>query len=222
MSGAEIIGLISAIIAIVDASIKVCNAASDPSSLSSGFRDVATRLPLIQETLMTTLDGLTSDSEPSKSSLALKGVLEGCKHKSMQLEDLLRADILPAGTGTWKRVGKALTTVPKENKVQHLMDGIIADLQVLTFNHAVKAATRKDVEALIEAAAEGRGARSESSGRPLMTFHNSGSGLQIAHTQSGNLNFNTGTGAQVNFDGPTAGTFYFGAAPETTQKLVKR
>ncbi|KAM5382496.1 hypothetical protein ACJZ2D_002500 [Fusarium nematophilum] len=81
MSGAEIVGLISGIIAIIDASIKFCNAAADTSSLPSGFGDVATRLPLVQETLVTTMEGLDANSEPSKSSLALKSVFEACKQR---------------------------------------------------------------------------------------------------------------------------------------------
>ncbi|KAM0545027.1 hypothetical protein ACHAPJ_011537 [Fusarium lateritium] len=214
MSGAEIISLISAIISIVDASIKVCNAAADTSSLSASFRQVATRLPLVQETLTATMEGLESDLEPSKSSLSLKSVLESCEQKIIQLDGLLRADILPAGTGTWKRVGTAIKALPKENKVDHLMEGIIADLHVLTFSHTLKAATRKDVETLIEAAVEGRRNQNQKSGTPYMAFHNSGSGLQIAHNQSGNMNFNTGTGSQINFEGPTAGTFHFGTSSE--------
>ncbi|KXX74227.1 Vegetative incompatibility protein HET-E-1 [Madurella mycetomatis] len=48
MSGAEVISIISGIIAIVDATAKVYDAANDASGLPEAFLDVVTRLPLIK------------------------------------------------------------------------------------------------------------------------------------------------------------------------------
>ncbi|KAE9375036.1 hypothetical protein N431DRAFT_438365 [Stipitochalara longipes BDJ] len=63
------------------------------------------------------------------------------------------------------------------------MRGILADLQVLTANHAVWAEKRARMEKLIEAAAAGRD--EGKGGGPLMTFHNAGLGAQVVHSGTG-------------------------------------
>lgn len=73
MSGAEVIGVISGIIAIVDATIKIYSAANDASGLPEAFRDVALRLPLVSKTLQTISENnITPDEEWRK---AMKPVL---------------------------------------------------------------------------------------------------------------------------------------------------
>jgi len=42
MSGAEVIGIISGVIAIINATIKIYSAANDASSLPEAFRDITT------------------------------------------------------------------------------------------------------------------------------------------------------------------------------------
>lgn len=106
-------------------------------------------------------------------------------------------------------MGRALKTVPKENEVKALMDGILSDLQVVTVNHAVQAVTSEEVEKLIEVVSRNKDLNIYEKRGPVMNFSNSGSGTQIAHAASGDLNFHTGTGKQINLSGPTNGTYYF-------------
>ena len=53
MSGPEVTGPISGIIAMIGATMKIYGAANDASGLPEAFRYVATRLPLVRETLQT-------------------------------------------------------------------------------------------------------------------------------------------------------------------------
>jgi hypothetical protein len=48
ISGVQVLGIISATIAIVDAIAKVSDTATDASSLPEAFRDDAKRLPLVR------------------------------------------------------------------------------------------------------------------------------------------------------------------------------
>ncbi|KAK7422485.1 hypothetical protein QQZ08_009473 [Neonectria magnoliae] len=105
MSGGEVLGLISGIIAIVDATLKVYNAYSSASSLPSTFRDVAARLLLVQDTLCAVLDDLTDEPEarPSAPRLPLcyrRGMQDGRNTPSErtrysgELTSLAKADVL--------------------------------------------------------------------------------------------------------------------------------
>ncbi|KAK3364328.1 hypothetical protein B0T25DRAFT_529796 [Lasiosphaeria hispida] len=51
MSGAEVIGIISDVIAIIDATAKIYKAANDASGLPEAFHDIATRPPLARDTV---------------------------------------------------------------------------------------------------------------------------------------------------------------------------
>ena len=86
MSGAEIIGLISGIVSIIDAALKAYDAATDATSLPSAFRDAAARLPLIQNTLKITMNGLINKPESSSSGIELKEMLDNCTQKATKLE----------------------------------------------------------------------------------------------------------------------------------------
>ncbi|PTB64882.1 hypothetical protein BBK36DRAFT_1142809 [Trichoderma citrinoviride] len=209
MSGVELLGLITGIITLIDASVKIYKAAEDASGLPPSFRDIAARLPLIQESLMLAGEGLEADSLSGKPHAALKQVLESCKARAASLRDVFQSVIPPADASPAIRRLKALKMMAKASKVGGLVDGIAGDLQVLTANHAFKAATRTQIAALaadinkkeeVKPAQEGRG------GAPNMW--DKGSGLQYVHTGAGNQNIASDRATQVNgtFQG---GTFNF-------------
>ncbi|RYP81456.1 hypothetical protein DL769_001969 [Monosporascus sp. CRB-8-3] len=205
MSGAEVISLISGIIAIVDASLKLYEAVDDTSGLPQSFRGVAVRLPLIQDTLETTRAGLAEEDAPlAGSRIALAKVLESCRDKAAALNKVLQAVMPAVGASRIERYLKALKTIPNADKVENLMEGILGDLQVLAGNHAVKAATRAQIERFITAGKMGGGL----GGSPAVALHNTGSGSQYVHTGQGNQNVANGKGIQIN--GALTGPFYFG------------
>jgi len=209
MSGAEVIGLISGIIAILDVSLKLFEGLDDPSGLPQSFRDVAARLPLVQDTLETARAGLAEEEDaPSAGSrVALAKLLESCRDKAVALNKVLRAVMPAAGASHMERYLRALKTIPKADKVENLMEGILGDLLVLTGSNAVKAATRAQIERLV--AAVGRGERlNDGGGSPAVALHNAGSGSQYVYTGQGNQNVSNGKGIQIN--GVSTGPFYFG------------
>ncbi|RYP06507.1 hypothetical protein DL765_009461 [Monosporascus sp. GIB2] len=88
MSGAEVIGLISGIIAIVSATIKVYAAAANASGLPEAFNDVATRLPLVRNTLQIVCEHLNTLNPDEESCKVMKPVLERCEDRAKRLEQI--------------------------------------------------------------------------------------------------------------------------------------
>ncbi|RSL87741.1 hypothetical protein CDV31_016204 [Fusarium ambrosium] len=71
MPVAEVTGVISAIITIIEASIKIYRTASEASGLPQSFRDAASRLPLVQDTLKLAVDGLAEEALDAESQASL-------------------------------------------------------------------------------------------------------------------------------------------------------
>ena len=212
MSGAEVVSLISAIISIIDASLQLYEAVNNASGLPKSFRDVAVRLPLVQDTLETARTGLTrEEDEPStRSRVALTKVLESCRDKVVAANAMLQAVMPATGASRMKRYYKAFKTIPKGDKVESLMEGILGDLQVLTSSYAVKAATQARIERLIVAVRGGERLNVVDDGggtSPAVDLHNLGLGSQYVHTGHGNQNVADGRGIQIN--GASTGPFYF-------------
>ncbi|RYP50627.1 hypothetical protein DL768_003909 [Monosporascus sp. mg162] len=152
MSGAEVIGLISGIIAIVDATVKVYGAATDASGLPEAFRDVAKRLPLVQETLQTARGHLNT-ADPDKAFCnAIKPVLEDCEDKTKRLAAIFEKVVPQAEASRIERYLLAARTLGKGDTVESLMKGILDDVQLLTGNRVTKLPTEADIAHLIRGA----------------------------------------------------------------------
>jgi len=92
MSGLEVIGAISAVIGIVDASIKIYESAQKDVKLSDTFHIVGRRLPIVLDTLQTCKTHLQPirDSLPADVCAALEKNLEGCDEKARKLSKSLK------------------------------------------------------------------------------------------------------------------------------------
>ncbi|UPK93046.1 hypothetical protein LCI18_003981 [Fusarium solani-melongenae] len=203
MPVAEVTGVISAIITIIEASIKIYRTASEASGLPQSFRDAASRLPLVQDTLKLAVDGLAEEALDAESQASLGAVLEKCTDRAAELLEIFQTVITPTGASRTEKYLRALKTIPQAEKVETLMEGIMADLQLVATNHAVKAATRKQMETLMN--------RIEIDDEPCpspIILNNSGSGRQFVHSGIGHQNIASGAATQINgsFNG---GTFSF-------------
>jgi hypothetical protein len=202
MSGTDLIRIISSIISIVDASLKIYEAFEDASGLPQSFRDVAARLPIVQDTLETTKAVLEEEEEggeipAAKSRDALAKILESCLAKAASLNKTLQALMPTEGASTTTRCLKAIKIFPTADKVDSLMNGILLDVHVLAANHSVKAATRTQVNHLI--ALVGKAKLRENSGRRMaIELCNVGFGSQYIHDGQGNQNVLMGKGMQIN------------------------
>jgi len=205
MSGTEanlVLGLISSVIAIIEASQKTYEAARNAQGLHEAFRKVAANIPLVLDTLreaervqetavkhLETKDA-TQQQAIAKTSIAVKPVIEACKQNAQALQKIFEA-VLPSDGASWlERYRKALKTVlpGKERKVEELMEEILEKLQLLHTNGFFKASAKMDeLKAALEDLASVSPSLPDEDGTGYM------------HSGSGSLNVNTGTGVQKNF-----------------------
>ncbi|KAK4140202.1 putative HET containing-domain vegetative incompatibility protein [Dichotomopilus funicola] len=124
MSGAEVIGIISGVIAIIDATAKIYSAANDASGLPEAFRDIATRLPLVCKTLQTVSGNLNNTIPDEECCEAIKPVLQRCESRATQLEKIFKDVIPQADASRMERYALAALTWGKGDTVESLMKGI--------------------------------------------------------------------------------------------------
>ncbi|KAI0473868.1 hypothetical protein GGR56DRAFT_676321 [Xylariaceae sp. FL0804] len=201
MSGAEVIGLISGTIAIIDAVTKLHSAIKDASGIPSSFRHVARRMPLVKDSLLATQQDIDAGGDESYAALA--GIVESCQEKLVALEEIFRAVTVTPGASGGARMVAAARTLSKARRLEELMKGVAKDVAILAANYSIKAATSARLRSLVEDMEDaGRG----SAGTPS-SISNYGTGWQSVHTGTGHQNINAGSGAQLN--GNFAGPFSF-------------
>ncbi|KAL9034185.1 MAG: hypothetical protein Q9214_007160, partial [Letrouitia sp. 1 TL-2023] len=157
MSGAEavaILGIISSIVSIVDGAKQVYDAASNAESLPEAFREVATRLPIVQDILNSAgryIEGGGADEDVCKGA---KAVLKSCEVKVLKLKKLFE-EVIPAdGSSRMKKYLSAVKTLGKGSRVESLMKGVLMDVQLLAVEHGMVTETDQYGDQLAKAIRE--------------------------------------------------------------------
>lgn len=203
MSGAELIGIISGIISIVDASLKIYEAVEDVSGLPRSFRNAIARLPVVQDTLETARASLEEEEEEGKSRAesrkALAKILNSCYDKAAALSKTLRTTMPRQGARKTERYLKAIKLIPAADKVDCLMNGILHDVQVLAANYSVKSVTRRQFNGLVGMVRQVEKQEFRcSERRATISLYNTGSGSQFIYDGPGNQNVSiNGKGTQL-------------------------
>ncbi|KAJ5125750.1 TPR repeat protein [Penicillium atrosanguineum] len=139
MSGLEVIGGVSAVISILDTSIRLYNSAQHDFKLSATFKAVGRRLPVLRHTLETCKSHLElrKDTIPQDVSEALEKILDNCETNSSNLKSIFER-IVPCESNTWEqRYSRLLRRLGKGNKVEELMASINEDVQLIVNYDAV-------------------------------------------------------------------------------------
>jgi hypothetical protein len=155
MSGAEailVLGVISSIIAIVDETKKVYDAAKNAKGLPEAFREVAARLPIVVNILDSAKDDIRDKDEASCKGV--KPVVENCEKKAKTLKELFSKALPADGAGTAERYWKAVKTLGRGNEVEHLMKGMLEDVQLLAAEHGMRSVTKGQQDQLAQAITE--------------------------------------------------------------------
>jgi N-terminal domain on NACHT_NTPase and P-loop NTPases len=160
MSGVEailVLGVISSIISIVDGTKQVYDAATNAQGLPEAFREVAARLPIVQNILGAAKRHIEEGDADEDSYKGAKDVVEGCKKKARKLDELFQKVIPADSSSRVERYLSAVRTMGKGSQVETLMKGMLEDVQLLAINHGLTTVTdtqRKEVaEAIKEVAA---------------------------------------------------------------------
>jgi DNA-directed RNA polymerase subunit F len=189
MSGAEaafIVGLISGVISIIDATKKIYDAAKDAEGQPEAFRQVAARLPLVIEILHSAEERARALNETAQE--ALEHILKSCKANAEKLQEIFQKVIRKNDDKWYDRYKKAVATVGKGAKVERLMGEILKGIQVITCEKLEGTATSAQIKELEEAIKEMKGMPSsliDEAGTVAQTH--SGSGDNIGHSGSGNI-----------------------------------
>lgn len=146
-----VLGIISAVIAIVDGTKKVYDAASDAQGLPEAFREVSARLPLIKDTLKSVREHVEDGNADAESCKAIASVIARGQEKAAKLDALFQK-VMPAGDASWhERYWKAAKAMGKGSRVEDLMKGLLEDVLLITSRLGLDNAKHFDVEKLKEA-----------------------------------------------------------------------
>jgi N-terminal domain on NACHT_NTPase and P-loop NTPases len=154
MSGAEVLGVISSIISIVDGAKQVYDAARSAQGLPDAFREVAGRLPIVVDILGLAEQHIKNGDVDEDSCKGVKHVVMACREKAKKLDDLFHSAIPADGASDLKRYYKAVKAYGKGNEVENLMKGILEDVQLLACEHGMKTATEAQQEQISKAITE--------------------------------------------------------------------
>ena len=190
MSGVEaiaVLGVISSIISIVDATKKVYDAATDARGLPEAFRTVASRLPIIRNILGSAKQHIDEGGVDEDSCKGVKPVVEACEKKAEKLDTLFQKAIPKDGTRGFERYCKAVKQLGKGNEVENLMTGMLEDVQLLACERGIKTANKAQQDQIVEAVTELLAVL------PSVPEH--------VYQDTGFTNTNTGSGTQYNAQG---------------------
>jgi hypothetical protein len=157
MSGAEAIlvfGVISSIISIVDGTKQIYDTATNSRGLPEAFREVAARLPIIQNILGSARQYVQDGHVDESSCKGVKPVVVACEAKAQKLDELFQKVIPADGASNLKRYHMAVKAYGKGNEVENLMKGILEDVQLLACEHGMNIATRAEQEKIAQAITE--------------------------------------------------------------------
>lgn len=204
MSGVEAaslaLGMISAIISIIDAAHQVYEAVKDEAGLPTNFKKSATKLPLILALLDDAERYVKAANEVTKT--AFTPTLEDCKAQAIQLQELFKKVMPEEGESRWDRYVKAARTIGKGGRVEDLIKGILDDLQLLAtrFPEVTIPRTKERLAKAIEEVTKMEPSLPDGF-EDAPAFAHFGSGAQNNNTGGGSQYNNNSTGNQNNGPG---------------------
>lgn len=152
MSGLEVVGGISAVITVIEASIKVYQGARSDAKLPETFRAVADRLPLLLSTLQTCHDQLytVEVSIPNDVAKSFLSITQRCKAQARSLRDIFEDTIPGESAGLLERYKTSVKTLGKGKKVEELVLSISEDIRAVVDYQSIKSARPELSEGLEE------------------------------------------------------------------------
>jgi hypothetical protein len=196
-----VLGMISSIIAIIDATNQVYEAVKDETGLPMNFKKSATKLPLISK-LLEDAERYVSNAADESTKAAFTPALMDCKVQATQLQELFEKVMPEEGDSRWDRYVKAARTIGKGGRVETLMEGILDDLQLLAtkFPEVTTPRGKDQLAKAIEEVSKMDPSLPEGFEQTPAYAHY-GSGAQNNNTGGGTQNNNNSTGNQNNGPG---------------------
>ena len=196
-----VLGIISSIIAIIDATKQVYEAVEDETGLPANFKKSAAKLPLISK-LLENAENFIENTADESIKLAFTPTLEQCKVQATKLKELFEKVMPKEGDSRWDRYAKAARTIGKGGRVEDLIKSILDNLQLLATKFP-EVSTTRGKEQLVKAIEEvSKMEPSLPDGFEQMpAYAHYGSGDQYNNTSSGTVHVNSSTGNQLSGSG---------------------
>jgi CRISPR/Cas system CSM-associated protein Csm2 small subunit len=195
MAGIEIIGLIGAVVGIVQATIAVSDSIKNLKGLPEAFEEVNKRLPLVEETLSAARTQFENEKPSDEAAAKIERILKGCNGKTQELKEIFEKINNAKNKSVLSLYRKIVLKLGKEHRVEVLMKNILKDLQILTGNQTFQAATQSQVEMLQKAIDE------LSQVKPSIPDRDFESAGNFQHSGKGDLNVQYGDGDMNNVKG---------------------
>jgi hypothetical protein len=205
-----VLGIISSIISIIDATKQIYEAVEDEAGLPTNFKKSATKLPLISK-LLEDAERYVETSADESIKPAFTPTLEDCKLQAAQLQGLFKTVLPGEGASKWDRYVKAARTIGKGGRVESLIGGILNDLQLLAtkFPQVTTARGKEHLTNAIEEVSKMEPSLPDGF-EQIPAYSHYGSGAQNNNTGSGTQNVNSNTGSGQQYIGQTQN---FGTPP---------
>ena len=119
-----IIGLVSAIVQLVDFGTKIVARLDDfekaVGSVPEAFRDIHTQLPLLLNNLKKTKEQAKARELDEDAKKAVLAVVDNCQNGLQSLEKILVKSLPAANESISRKIGKAISSVRREKRVQDI------------------------------------------------------------------------------------------------------
>ncbi|KFZ01814.1 hypothetical protein V500_00606 [Pseudogymnoascus sp. VKM F-4518 (FW-2643)] len=196
-----VLGIISAIISIIDATKQVYEAVDDEAGLPTNFKKSATKLPLISK-LLEDAERYVNNAADDSIKAAFTPTLKVCKVQATQLQELFKKVMPEEGDSRWDRYGKAARTIGKGGRVESLVGGILDNLQLLAtrFPEVTTPRGKDQLAKAIEEVIEMDPSLPDGF-EQMPAYAHYGSGAQNINTGAGPQYNNNSTGNQLNGPG---------------------
>jgi alkaline phosphatase len=196
-----VLGIISSIISIIDATTQVWEAVEDESGLPANFKKSAAKLPLILK-LLEDAERYINDTIDESIQAAFTPTLEDCKVQATLLQQLFKKVMPEESDSRWARYVKAARTIGKGGRVESIIKAILDNLQLLATNfpEATTARRKEQLTRAIEEVTKMEPSLPDGF-EEAPAFAHYGSGAQNVNTSSGSQYNNSSTGNQNNGPG---------------------
>ncbi|KAJ5778860.1 hypothetical protein N7457_006580 [Penicillium paradoxum] len=193
---AEVLGAISAVVSLIEVSIKIYDGARKDIKLPETFDAVRHQLPVILDILTKCKSHLErrADSLAENVCEALEKIIESCEDEVTKLKNIFEKMITGDGDSWKKRYWKLVKRLGKGNKVEELMESITKQVQLLVNHNSVRSGNQQQNAQLQEILREMKSIESSEEEHTGIYISN-GDGTQTnnINRDGGNLHNHTGT-----------------------------
>ena len=189
-----VLGLISSIIAIIEAANEIYDAYDDTHGLPKKIRVAADKIPLIHHALSLAETNVRAKGVPEDALRSAKPLLEQCKKDAGDFKEIFDKCTPSKEASRTERLKKAMQMKMKSNRLKEHMEKIMESLTLLVQYQVLQdAATLQDIKHAIE---------------QLSAVEDEDGSVQIAHYGTGAVNANMGTGHQEAYNNSGSGHQY--------------